>query len=387
MKRKVLFLLVGLQLTTVPALAETAWSRSAASELLDVAERVTEEGLDPADYDTAALRAALAGTDQAVLQARASTVFLRLAGDFAQGHVRGRKRLAWHLPGPMLDDAAAEQQMASALSGGGVRATLQRLLPQHRQYQALKAALATTSPRDKAGAQRLRANLERWRWMPRDLGKRYLLVNIPAFTVSLVESNKVVSRRRTIVGKVATPTPQFGAQVTGAILNPWWDIPPSIVRESVGRLVGGAPAEARAKGYVVAGGRYRQLPGPGNALGQVKLVMPNPFSIYLHDTPNKALFDAEVRAFSHGCIRTQDITGLVEALLASTSRWDRARIDSVLAAGRPTQATLAQPLPVYVTYFTTAAEESGELATFPDIYGRDNAIIAALTDRGGATAP
>lgn len=316
MKRMVLVSLVGLTFLPSVARAEARWPRPAAQELLGVAEHVGEEGLDPADYGADRLREALARPDDSGLQISARTTFLRLAGDFAQGHVRDRRAMAWYLPAPVLDPTNASLLMDRALAGGGVGATLQALLPQHRQYRELRAALAAVSPRDKAGAYRLRANLERWRWMPRDLGQRYLLVNVPGFTVSLIENNKVVARRRVIVGKIATPTPQFAAQVTGTIFNPWWEIPPSIVRESVGRLVAGAPTQAAAKGYVVVAGRYRQKPGRGNALGQAKLVMPNPYNVYLHDTPNKALFDAEVRAFSHGCIRTQDVLGLAETLLA-----------------------------------------------------------------------
>jgi murein L,D-transpeptidase YcbB/YkuD len=369
------------------AQVQAAWSRTSAGELLSVVEHVSEEGLDPMDYDGAALRRALAGSDDAALQRAASETFVRLATDFTQGHVRNRAAARWYLQGPKLDPAAARRLMGSALASGGVRATLQGLLPRHRQYAALKAALAATPARDKAGSQRLRANLERWRWMPREFGRRYLLVNVPAFTVSLIEDNQVVARHRVIVGKPSTPTPQFSATVTGVIVNPWWEIPASIVRESVGALMARSPAQARQKGYVVSGGHYRQRPGPGNALGQIKLVMPNPYNVYLHDTPSKALFDSEVRAFSHGCIRTQDPFGLFELLLKGTAGWDRSRLDSVVAGGRTTQVSLAQPLPIYVTYLTIAAEEGGELATFSDIYGRDPAIVAGLVDRKAEIAP
>lgn len=376
-----LFVYAALLSASPVAMAGPAWSPENARELLAQADQVGQDGLDPADYDLPALRSALARLDTAAVQRAANATFLKLAADFTRGHVRDRAAVGWYLPGPSWDDATGETLLAGALAGGGVRATLQGLLPQHRQYLALKAALAATPPRDKAGVQRLRANLERWRWMPRRLGPRYLLVNVPAFTVSLVEDNRVAARRRVIVGKIATPTPQFAAQVTGVIFNPWWEIPPSIVRESVGKLVATAPAAARAKGYVVARGRYRQQPGPDNALGRAKLVMPNPFNVYLHDTPNKALFDADPRAFSHGCIRTQDVLGLAETLLAGTAGWDRPRIDGALAANRTAQAQLARPLPIYIAYLTAAADEDGEMATFPDIYGRDSAIVAALTDR------
>jgi murein L,D-transpeptidase YcbB/YkuD len=369
------------------AQVQAAWSRTAAAELLGAVDHVGEEGLDPNDYDAAALRRALAGSDDAALQRAASETFVRLATDFTQGHVRNHAAARWYLQGPQLDPASARRLMDGALAGGSVRATLQGLLPQHRQYAALKAALAATPARDKAGAQRLRANLERWRWMPREFGRRYLLVNVPAFTVSLIEDNKVVARHRVIVGKPSTPTPQFAAKVTGLIVNPWWEIPVSIVRESVGALMARNPAQARQKGYVASGGHYRQRPGPGNALGQIKLVMPNPYNVYLHDTPSKALFDSEVRAFSHGCIRTQDPFGLAELLLKGTAGWDRVRLDAVVAGGRTTQVALAQPLPIYVTYLTAAAEEAGEMATFSDIYGRDSAIVAGLVDRQTDIAP
>jgi L,D-transpeptidase YcbB len=357
------------------------WSPATATELLSVVEQVGKEGLDPKDYDTSALRRALAASDQAALQRAASALFLHLAADFTQGHVRNRSGAQWHLQGPKFDAGYGQRLIDHALETAVVRGTLHGLLPQHRQSTALKAALAATPARDKAGVQRLRANLERWRWMPREFGRRYLLVNVPAFTVSLVEDNKVVARHRVIVGKQSTPTPQFSTNVTGVIVNPWWYIPASIVRESVGRLMATNPAQARQKGYVVSNGRYSQRPGPGNALGQIKLVMPNPYTVYLHDTPNKALFDAEVRAFSHGCIRTQDPFGLAELLLKGTAGWDRTRLDAVVAGGKTTQITLAQPLPIYITYLTAAAEEGGEIATFSDIYGRDPAIVAALVDR------
>jgi L,D-transpeptidase YcbB len=379
--------MIAMALQAAPAQAQAVWSPVQARELLSIVQQVGAEGLDPSDYDAAALRQALAGGDEPALQRVATETFLHLAADFTQGHVRDRGGARWYLQGPRFDPSHGQRLLESALANGTVRATLESLLPRHRQYAALKAELAATPARDRAGAHRLRANLERWRWMPREFGRRYLLVNVPAFTVSLVKDNEVVARHRVIVGKPATPTPQFATNVTGLIVNPWWDIPASIVRESVGALVKRGPAQARQRGYVVAKGRYRQRPGPGNALGQIKLVMPNPYTVYLHDTPNKALFDAEVRAFSHGCIRTQDPFGLAALLLAGTPGWDRARLDAVKDGGRTTQVSLAQPLPIYVTYLTAAAEPGGEIATFPDIYGRDAAIIGALVDRKADIAP
>lgn len=363
------------------------WPRSDAEELLHVAEQVGADGLDPADYDVKALRADVARGDAGSWSGRATAMFLHLAGDFSNGHLRDRRAVAWHIAGPELDDAAARALLAEALANRQVGRVLARLPPQHRQYRSLKAALAVTPARDKAAIERLRANLERWRWMPRELGSRYLLVNVPAFTVSLVEGGRVVERRRVIVGKRATPTPQFAAKISGLVVNPWWDVPPSIVRESVGQLLRAHPAQARARGFVSVGGRVRQAPGPGNALGLVKLVMPNPFRVYLHDTPTKQLFDEEVRAFSHGCIRVQDALGLAASLLARTPGWTPARIDQAVAGRATAQVGLATPLPVYIAYFTAAVEEDGGIATFPDVYGRDGPVVASLVDRQLDTTP
>ncbi|MBV1691937.1 L,D-transpeptidase family protein [Novosphingobium sp. G106] len=361
-----------------PARSAEPWPRTDAAELLAVIEAIGSDGLDPADYDMRALQDAISRGGESDWSERASAAFLRLAGDLGNGHLRDRSTVAWHIDGPALGDPAARGLLARALATHEVRQTLMSLVPQHRQYRLLKAALATTPPRDKAGIERLRANLERWRWMPRDLGTRYLLVNVPAFTVSLVDQGRVIERRRVIVGKRSTPTPQFAAKASGVVFNPWWQVPESIVRESVGALLRNHPAQAQARGYVMAGGRYRQAPGPDNALGQVKLVMPNPYSVYLHDTPSKPLFDQDVRAFSHGCIRVQDAAGLAASLLGGVGRRE---IDQAIAEGRTVQSNLASPLPIYVAYFTAAIEDNGDLATFPDIYGRDGPVVASLVDR------
>lgn len=360
------------------------WSRAQAEELLALVESIGSEGLDPVDYRPARLRQAIAAGG-AGLDAAAADIFLHLATDLSQGHVRGARRIAWHIPDPAIDPTAQRALMARALGGGGIRSTLDGLLPRHPEYLALRRALAATPSRDAAAVERLRANLERWRWMPHDLGARYLLVNVPAFELQLIDRGETVARHRIVVGKKATPTPQFGTTATGLILNPTWGVPQSIIAESVGRLIRTNPALARQRGYVwsraASGGlRVTQMPGPGNSLGQMKLVMPNPFTVYIHDTPSKALFDEPVRAFSHGCIRVQDPLGLAALLLQGSAGWGRPEIDQAVAAGRTTRATFAAPLPVYIGYFTAATGASGAVEAHDDIYGRDAAVVAALTD-------
>jgi L,D-transpeptidase YcbB len=368
-------------IAAAPVGAQTPqWSRSDAEELLSLVQEVRSEGLDPADYDHPDLRAALASGNAELLNGGATAVFLHIAADFSVGHVRGRDKRAWHITGPVMSEEYKQNLLHFALSAHQVKSTLRSLLPPNPEYESLKRALAATPSQDKAVIQRLRANLERWRWMPRELGKRYVLVNVPAFELTLVEDGKVIARRKIIVGKASTPTPQFSATIEAVQFNPSWYVPKSIIAESVGRLVTTQPEVARQRGYVVSKSGIRQRPGPENALGQMKLVMPNPYTIYIHDTPAKKLFDEEFRAYSHGCIRTEDALGFAADLLAGPN-WDRAAIDPLVKTGTTATVRLDRPIPVYVTYFTAATDQSGAVASHPDLYGRDGAVVASLIDR------
>lgn len=380
MLRQMFALLLAITLIPSPALAFTLWTHEDLKDLLEYVEQVSSHGLDPADYDVEELRLDV-NRPREDWDARAGNIFLHLAADLSRGHVGNRSSRAWYIEATTLNDDERVQLLLQALREHKVRQTLEGLAPRHPEYGRLKSALAATSPRDLETRLRLRANLERWRWMPRELGDRYLLVNVPAFTVTLFEDGRPAWTRRVIVGKPGTPTPQFSAIVTGVIFNPWWDVPDSIVRESVGKLVRTQPTLARQRGYVIQNGRYRQRPGPGNALGQAKLVMPNAYRVYLHDTPTKALFDEPARAFSHGCVRTQDMIGLAEDLLAGTPGWTGADIERAIAAGTTTQANLARPLPIYIGYFTAAGTGDGAVRSYPDIYKRDASIVSQLVDR------
>lgn len=263
--------------------------------------------------------------------------------------------------------------------------------PSHFQYRALRAALERET--DPLRRRKLTLNLERWQQMATDLGPRYLLVNIPEAVVRLVVDDRVERVHKVIVGKPSTPTPRFSASITGVILNPTWTVPDSIIAESVGALVRTRPAAARAKGYTwsrTAGGRLRvvQRPGPGNALGQVKLDMPNGYRVYLHDTPTKALFAADQRTFSHGCIRVDDALGLAEYLLDG-SGWNRARIDAAIETRRTERIALAPALPVHVVYLTAFADPDGTVHLMGDPYGLDAGIavqIPPTRDRSEAHA-
>ncbi|MDT9598269.1 L,D-transpeptidase family protein [Sphingosinicella rhizophila] len=360
------------------SVATTNWTRTAAGDLLAFVERIGEEGLDPADYQPDRLRAALDGIDEEQLRIAATDTFLRVSSDLALGHARGDTRVDWHMVDTDLDGNQQYALMRQAVENDSVEDTLRSLLPTHPQYAELKSVLSNTT--DAATRNKIRTNLDRWRWLPRDLGPRYVIVNVPAFTVALVENGQVVTRHKAVVGAVKTATPQLSAVATGVILNPWWEVPASIAPEVRGK-----------KGYVKVdtgngGVRYRQPPGPGNALGRMKVVMPNNYAIYLHDTPSKAHFSRTARALSHGCIRTQDPLTFIRLLL-DNPEWDKEAIDKAVAAGKTVKAEAVTPTPVYIAYFTAAAEaNSGKILTYSDVYARDSKVVAALTDRSEKTA-
>lgn len=208
-------------------------------------------------------------------------------------------------------------------------------------------------------------SLERLRALPPIGAQRVVVVNIPSFRLTLWDGPRRVGQWKVIVGKVSTKTPQFTARIVSATVNPWWDVPPSIVRESVGALFRRSPREAARRGYVRSGGAIRQRPGPGNALGLLKFNLPNPYRVGLHDTPTKKLFDEDVRTFSHGCIRVQEIDRLAAELFAGSG--ERDRVKQLIAKGRTVTVPLSSPVPIIVGYFL--AESDGEgVAVFDDVY-------------------
>jgi murein L,D-transpeptidase YcbB/YkuD len=355
-----------------PAPVRGDWKRRDAEELLAYVQNIGEEGLDPADYRLEALREAIEGKSP-LMGDLATDVFVKVASDLMFGHVRGDDRIDWYVRDDSWNVYDQQTLLDRALEGHDVAGTLRSLLPTHPQYAALKGLLGSAT--DARTRERVRINLDRWRWLPRDLGQKYVIVNVPAYTVALVENGEVLSRRRAVAGAIKTPTPQLNATITGAIFNPWWEVPASIAKEVRGK-----------RGYVTAktpdgGVRYRQPPGPSNALGRVKLVMPNRHAIYLHDTNAKGLFDRQSRAFSHGCIRTEDAVGFAATLLEATD-WSREKINQSIASGKTVQADLATPIPVYIVYFTVAAtSDAPGVVSYKDMYGRDGKVLAALTDR------
>lgn len=248
------------------------------------------------------------------------------------------------------------------------------------------------------------AAMERERWMNRELGDRHVWVNLPDFSATILENGRVVLQSRAVIGKTAPAlrTPEFSDLMSYLVINPSWTVPRSItVREYLPQLkanryalpqlqvldrrgrvlrrsaVNFSAYSARSFPYVL-----RQPPGADNALGRVKFMFPNAYSIYLHDTPAQALFARERRAFSHGCIRLARPQAFAHVLLGWQNEDPEAVYRRHLASGRETTVGLRVPVPVHIVYRTAFAPQSGRLQYRPDIYGRDAAVFDALTQAG-----
>jgi murein L,D-transpeptidase YcbB/YkuD len=254
----------------------------------------------------------------------------------------------------------------------------------------------------------VRVNLERWRWLPADLGEHHLRVNIAGFELDEVQSGWITYSARVIVGRQYTKTPVFSSEITHLVLNPYWSVPSGIARREILPAVKKDPSYLAREGFDVlaAGGPavpidpatidwselsaarlpyvFRQRPGPGNSLGRIKFVFPNPYDVYLHDTPARSLFEREVRAFSHGCIRLQNPLELADRLLAGDPAWTPERLRAEIASGRKQSVRLPAPLPIHVVYFTAWVDGAGTLHFRNDVYGRDAAVLDALGGGGGA---
>jgi murein L,D-transpeptidase YcbB/YkuD len=251
--------------------------------------------------------------------------------------------------------------------------------------------------------------LERERWINFDRGQRYVWVNLTDFTARIVDHGKITFQTRSVIGKNVPEqrSPEFSDQMEFMVINPSWNVPRSITtkeylpllksnRNAVGhlkivdrsgRVIARESIDFTA--YTAANFPFsmRQPPSDGNALGKVKFMFPNPYSIYLHDTPQKALFAKEVRAYSHGCIRLNDPFDFAYALLAPQSADPRGEFGSHLKTGVESVIKLTVPVPVHLVYFTAYPTAKGEMTYRRDVYGRDALIFEALTEAGVVLDP
>ncbi len=354
------------------------WEAPQAERLAQWLDAAVNDALPPMTAQANTVRSAIASGDPQSLDTVSTESALQLARALRFGVASSSQRDGWMIPGdgqPLTLEPALE----NSLSTNTLDNFFGSQRPTHPFYAELQNAYAITA--DPTQRAIIAANMERWRWMPHSLGNRHLIVNAATFTVTLWEDGKPIRSWPVVVGKKSTPTPVFAAAVTGIIFNPWWEIPSSIVAESVGNIVRTKPAEARRKGFVVVdGNHYRQRPGENNSLGQMKLVMPNSYNVYLHDTPSKQLFEREARAFSHGCVRVGNAFDLDSILLERRAEWPRTRIDAVIKSGRTTTAQLDRAVPIYISYFTAEPDGSGKIHFATDVYERDKNLSGLVPE-------
>jgi murein L,D-transpeptidase YcbB/YkuD len=242
-------------------------------------------------------------------------------------------------------------------------------------------------------------NMERWRWLPRDLGERYILVNIPEMRLDVRDHGDVPLSMRVVVGKPDTQTPIFNDQMTHIVFAPYWNVPPDIAeKETMPSMMRDPAFLSRmnmeivdAKGNPVDPGsvdlsnpaeyRFRQRPGTSNALGLVKFMFPNQFDVYLHDTPADSLFARASRSFSHGCVRLEQPEQLAQYVLRDQPEWTPEKITEAMHTGQEQTVKLKEPLPVYLGYWTARVTPDGIVQFRKDVYGIDARLGTKLTER------
>ena len=371
-------------------------------EVVFLVERAGEEDLDPADYHPGELAEAVhsAASGRPADLARAELALSAALGAYAEDLHRAKPaaQLLYSdpaFPPPDLDRRSTLELLAAARSLGAGLDALRRMNPHYEQF---RAALAEEVARGGPNVDVIRANLERARALPVELGHRYILVDVTTQRLWAYEAGQPVFSMKVIVGKPSEPTPAMAAVVRYAVFRPYWNVPPDLVSANVAPKVlkygmtyfRGEHLEAlsdwtdgarvldptKVNWRAVALGRkelrVRQRPGPDNMMGRVKFIFPNELGVYLHDSPLRPLFAPDERLFSSGCIRLEDAPRLARWLLG----------EAALAAGQgpgppETRTDLPEPTPVYILYLTAAPSAAG-VALRKDVYGRDAALLAEL---------
>ena len=311
---------------------------------------------------------------------------------------------------PLRDPKTVLTEIAAAAAPD---AYLRSLHPKHEQFERLRQALlkargkgegVTKQAGSERDIQRLLINMERWRWMPEDLGTLYVWNNVPEYILRVVKNGAAIHSDKIVVGKLAYATPIFSANMHTIVFNPEWTVPETIVRENLlpnlrggGWTGGGSTSILREHGLQVKyNGRtvdpgtvnwnsvnmasisFTQAPGPDNVLGKLKFLFPNKHVVYMHDTIKRELFKQAMRAEGHNCIRVADPGRLASVLLAEDKGWLSSKIDDLLDHGNNSAVTLDHPIPVHMTYFTAMVDDDGKVKSFADIYGLDSRIGKAL---------
>jgi murein L,D-transpeptidase YcbB/YkuD len=355
------------------------------------------DGLEPAEYKAPSF----AGSDPAAL-AEAELTLTQTVLTFARHLQAGRfpyTRVSRNIELPQAAPDAADilNGVANAADAGKA---LDAYTPQQEPYRKLKAMLAElrgkpgAAKSERAQIETIIANMERWRWYPRDLGNAHVLVNLPDFTLKVMHGGAQAWTTRIVIGKPGTATPLLSETMKYITVNPTWHVPQSIVQNEYLPALAEDPTVLERMGLRVSynGGQVEisQPPGDGNALGRLRFNFPNRFSVYHHDTPDKHLFAQEFRAYSHGCMRVQDPAKYAEVLLNIArphDHWTAERIKRMF--GGAEQDLQLQPTPIWVhlTYQTAFVDGGGKLQTRRDLYNLDGRTLAAIKGGRGIVEP
>ena len=228
----------------------------------------------------------------------------------------------------------------------------------------------------------IRANLERWRWAPRQLPPYRVELNIAAQTLALYDADKPALEMKAIVGKPSKRTPMFQDHIRAIVFNPPWNVPQDIAVKEIWPKIRRDPGYMAREGFVVKpGGGLQQLPGPKCALGTIKFDLSNSFGVYLHDTPAHSLFAGDTRTLSHGCMRLEQPNTLAKRLLQGAPGWNDLRVDGLILLGKTQRIDLPAPTPVFVFYWTVFADARGQTNFRRDAYGWDARLLSLLSTR------
>lgn len=320
------------------------------------------------------------------VQARNLRTRLAAGGDLSEGDA-GKN--------PVYDKAVAD--------------AVRRFQKRHGLAETGTVNAATLAALNVPVSQRIRQvelNMERWRWLPDEFGSRYILVNIPSFKMNVFENGKRVMEAKVVVGRQERQTPTFTAKMAYLVMSPKWYVPRSIavkdklpqlkrnpyalarqnirIYNSAGQQVNPGAVNWKAVGEGNFNYQLRQDAGPRNALGGIKFMFPNPYNVYLHDTPSRGLFSQNQRTFSSGCIRISNPVELAEYLLKHDPKWNRETIKAAAASGKQRVVNLPQQVPVFLLYWTVWVDEEGLVHFRDDIYSRDKSMTRALYQEAGS---
>jgi murein L,D-transpeptidase YcbB/YkuD len=363
--------------------------------LLSLISRAGEDGLVAADY-IKGFPARIAGNELGGAELYMSQAFWKFGRDLSAG----RTTPAVSEPDIVISRKKTDIKNWLTLAGRkGPAFVINALRPPHAQYLALRRVLGKSKGKK---AKKIIINMERWRWLPRNLGKRHVMVNQAAFELTINDNGKVVDRRRVVIGQTFHKTPMFSHAIKFAEFNPTWTVSRSIAGNELLPKLRKDPGYLEKRNYKIYTSwkkdapamnahsidwhsvsnknfpyRIVQQPGENNALGQVKFIFPNKFKVYLHDTQSKALFKKNARAFSHGCIRVENPLDFADKLYASERSLNAAKISKIVASGKTKRVKMKKPVPVHLAYFTVWVE-GGKVKTFKDVYGRDKLVGAIL---------